>query len=296
MKLVPIEKASQIILWDTSNLALRCFFQKGLMNLTRSDGYPVGHIHGVVMKLQAFVRDQIRGPTAMVFALDRYPAWKHALYADYKRRTRTDFAKFIVNVENVEEFHPVNDVITLLSYIPCTMVYADGEESDDVMASLCAKYKDIPIRLISSDKDMWQLLRMPHVTIGEKDLVTESAVKEEFGLSLSETKKIALYKAIRGDKSDNIPCIPYLFQKVKAAFYECDGTPKDLLLKMPSGKHKDLLMDHAAQIKQMYKLTKLNRKLSFEEKWYAGNSEYMQFFLRKFECVKVINKSNLFFL
>lgn len=296
MKLVPLSKASKIVLWDTSNLALRCFFQKGLMGLTRADGYPVGHIHGVVMKLQAFVRDQVREPTALVFALDRFPAWKHALYADYKRRpNRTNFQQFLPDTFT-EEFHPVHDVIKLLSYIPCTMVFAEGEESDDVMASFCAKYRDKPIRLVSTDKDMWQLLRMRHVSIGEHDVVTEAAMREEFGLDFSGAKKIALYKAIRGDKSDNIPCIPYLFQKVKAAFYECDGTVKDLIAKMPAGKNKDVLLSHVDQIKMMYKLTKLNRKLDFTENQFEGNSTFLNFFLRKYECVKVLGKSNLFYL
>jgi hypothetical protein len=295
-KLVSLADAEEIVLWDTSNLALRCFFQRGLLELTRTDGYPVGHIHGVVMKLQAYIRDRIRVPTAMVFALDEYPKWKYDLYGEYKGKRKNDFKKYLTDPSSFPEFHPVKDVIKMLTYTPCTMVSSVGEECDDVIASFCKKYNDRPLRVISSDKDLWQLLRMPHVSIGEKELITEADVKKEFGLTLPETKKISLYKAIKGDKSDNIPCIPFLFQKIKSAFYECDGSLKDLVLKMPKGKQRSLLLTHVEQIQRMHKLTRLNRKLDFKETMYDGNSKHLNFFLRKYECISVLGKSALFYL
>jgi 5'-3' exonuclease len=281
-KLVPIASAKQIIIWDTYNLAYRCYYQKGLVNLTTADGVPSGHIHGVFVKLQAFLRDRVDDDTALVFALDKYPKRKHELFPDYKAQRERP------------KFNPVPDVIKFLSYIPCTMLWADDEESDDAIASYCYQHTEKPIRIISADKDLWQLLRLPHITIGEKDFITDSHLNDDFGLTKETSNKVALYKAIRGDVSDNIPCIPYVFPKVKKAFYACNGTVKDLLA-CADEKELMLLKTHEEQIRRMYKLTKLRRDLETHAQEFEGNEKFMKFFLRKYEAVKYIQRTSYFF-
>jgi 5'-3' exonuclease len=283
-KLVPIEQAKQIIIWDTSNLAYRCYYQKGLISMTTSEGLPSGHIQGLFMKLQAFIRDQISKDTALVFALDKHPIRKYELFPDYKgQRVHS-------------KFNPIPDVIKFLSYLPCTMVWADDEECDDAIASFCYQNLDKPIRIITADSDMWQLLRLPHVSLGEKDLITDKRLEDDFGLTKETSYKIALYKAIRGDVSDNIPCIPYLFPKVKKAFYACNGTVKDLLVQASSDdKMTALLKEHEEQIKRMYQLTKLRRDLEVHSHWHDGNEKFMKFYLRTLEVVKYLQRTSQFF-
>ena len=86
----------------------------------------------------------------------------------------------------------------LLAMTPATQVTVQGWEADDVISTLARKFarRGISVRIHSNDMDYAQLLRLPNVTLVGVD--TKGV----------EGRWVALYKALVGDKSDNIAGIP----------------------------------------------------------------------------------------
>ena len=96
---------------------------------------------------------------------------------------------------------------------------ADGFEADDVVGSL-AKQMIEPVRIVSYDKDFYQLveekievLRPERTVKGQKipqQVISRDEVIEEFGCP---PEKVILCKSFKGDASDNIPKISIRFTK-----------------------------------------------------------------------------------
>jgi 5'-3' exonuclease len=100
----------------------------------------------------------------------------------------------------------------LLKFIGWDIISVDGAEADDVIATLVADLQaiDAPstsdIVIFSGDRDMQQCLAWARVLIYRAPglFVTRSSFEEEYGVPIG---KFNVYKALVGDKSDNIKCV-----------------------------------------------------------------------------------------
>lgn len=92
------------------------------------------------------------------------------------------------------------------------MLRVDGAEADDVIASItaaschrwhCKLQKTTDVVIFSGDRDLQQLLMWERVLIYRAPglFISASDFEEEFGIPI---KKYTIYKALVGDKSDNI--------------------------------------------------------------------------------------------
>ena len=135
------------------------------------------------------------------------------IFPDYKG-TRShgkneEFAQFRKNLEGY------------VSKIGYKLIRIDGAEADDVIASIvnqvchrcyckvpcvdcdCAKAYTTDVVIFSGDRDIQQLLAWDRVLVyrAPGTFVDRASFEEEFGFPV---KKYAVYKALVGDKSDNI--------------------------------------------------------------------------------------------
>jgi len=91
--------------------------------------------------------------------------------------------------------------------MPFTVVIQDNTEADDVIAYIVNDhFKDSQCFIMSSDKDFLQLIteRIHVWSPTKKKLYYNEDIFEEYGVY---PNNFALYKAIIGDPSDNIPGI-----------------------------------------------------------------------------------------
>lgn len=123
-------------------------------------------------------------------------------------------------------------MIALLEMLKCTpicQVYASDCEGDDIVAFLCkGPFKEVSKVIVSSDKDLYQLLDK-HTSIyslHKKKVLSELDVFEEFRI---KTKNFALAKAICGDPGDNIPGIKGLGFKTIAKKLPFLGLDEEIL-------------------------------------------------------------------
>ncbi|HOX23394.1 MAG TPA: DNA polymerase, partial [Elusimicrobiales bacterium] len=125
----------------------------------------------------------------------------------------------------------------LASGLGLKAVARPGAEADDLIAALCvqARAKGLDVVVVSTDKDLHQLLKDPHVAIwpgGKEPLRRAEYVKEKFGV---EAAQLADYLAIVGDSSDNIPGVEGVGAKTAAQLLNTFGSLEKILQAAEAG-------------------------------------------------------------
>ncbi|MBS0662488.1 MAG: 5'-3' exonuclease [Verrucomicrobia bacterium] len=191
------------LLVDGFNLAYRCFY--AVPELTRSDGFPTGALHGWVKSLWR-LEDQEKPQATLVFfdlggAQDRL-----ALHAEYKANREEMPEPLQKQIEPIKAFTRAMGLVG---------IEQDGVESDDLLASqarsLARDGHDVLI--VSADKDFAQIvddrirILLPPPSANPKlgwRVLDAAGVREKFGVP---PELIADYLALVGDTADNIPGI-----------------------------------------------------------------------------------------
>jgi len=99
-------------------------------------------------------------------------------------------------------------VFEVLDAFNIKKIVVEGYEADDVIGTVATKLKGkVDILIISNDRDLWQLAGNGNIIMvpgkkGEFEWLGEKEVDAKLGF---EADKIADYKGLRGDPSDNIP-------------------------------------------------------------------------------------------
>lgn len=188
------------LLLDGYNLAFRAFY--GMPELTRSDGFPTGALHGWIKTIWR-LQDEEK-PDAMLVFFDLGGSQDRlALHPEYKAQRKE-------TPEPLEKQMPViKDLTRALGLVG---VELDGVESDDLLASQARilAHEGHDVLIVSADKDFAQCvddrikLLLPPPTANPKigwRLIDRVGVVEKFGVP---PERIAEYLALVGDTSDNI--------------------------------------------------------------------------------------------
>jgi len=140
-------------------------------------------------------------PNRVIIAVDAPNSWRKDLYKEYKanRKAARDNA-----VVDFDAFWPILDDFIEQLRVTFKNIYIlklDKCEADDIIAVIVKKESgdDTSITVISSDKDMVQLMKHPNVELFDP-------IKRKVVKSISPERDLQI-KIIAGDKSDNIPSI-----------------------------------------------------------------------------------------
>jgi len=135
-------------------------------------------------------------PIKCFAALEGHPQFRYDLYAGYKANRIIKMASPNEAHERFNKNQPI--VLDLLKHLPITLIKAANYEADDTVATLAENLKDEDVTIISGDTDYIQLLQK-----GFKSLKVYSPIKKEY-MKAPDCHFLA-WKALTGDKSDNIP-------------------------------------------------------------------------------------------
>jgi 5'-3' exonuclease len=105
--------------------------------------------------------------------------------------------------------------------------YAEGYEADDVASALVKVFHKDRILLDSNDHDWWLMLSDRVDIFQDNNVRTKGLVEGETGICLDS---YLLYKAITGDKSDNIQGIRRVKKKVLESLLNGYGNDVDEFL------------------------------------------------------------------
>ena len=255
------KKSDKLVLVDGSGYIFRAFH--GLPMMTRPDGTPINAVFGFTKMLLKLMADLNPSHVAVIFDAGRV-TFRNDIYADYKAN-RSDPPE-----ELVPQFPLVRDAAEAMSLPVLEM---PGFEADDLIASFAkqAEQQNQPCLIVSSDKDLMQLVRgsvtmldpMKNRPIGAPE------VMEKFGVS---PDKVVDVQSLAGDSTDNVPGVPGIGIKTAAELINQFGDLDSLLsnaetIKQP--KRRENLITYAEQARISRQLVQLkddvDLPLSIEE-------------------------------
>jgi len=161
---------------------------------------------------------------------DWRPSWRVELFPDYKAN-RLD--------EEGEEEEPdllapqIPILMDVLDAFGIPIVGVDDYEADDVMASF-AQRENGPIRIVTGDRDMFQLVddqkdvKIVYLARGvsQHDLVDSAWVKKKYEIP---GDRYALFAMFRGDPSDGLPGVKGIGEKGAALIANQFATVQDVV-------------------------------------------------------------------
>lgn len=220
-----------IILVDAYAQIYRGYF--AMPPLTNAAGQPTGAVFAFARFLLGLDRDHASPLGAVVFDVGK-PAHRLALAPAYKAQRPPMPDELKAQTPVIREW---------LMAAGWPMVAHEGWEADDLLAGLAAHFADHPIRIVSADKDLCQLVddrvqllvaadkKGLLVTRGRAEVVAKFAVAPE---------QIVDYLALIGDASDNIPGVEGIGPKTAAKLIAQFGSLSELLARLAEVKNENL--------------------------------------------------------
>ena len=196
---------SRVLIIDGLNTFIRAY---AASPVTNQDGIHVGGISGTLMSIGSAIKSI--NPTRVIVIFDGKDgsAKRRQIYSEYKANRKVKIRLNRAEPEDAED-NQMLQLLRLVEYLgvlPVTTLVADGTEADDIIAYIAYDYLRVNgghTYIMSSDKDFYQLVSEDiHVwSPTKKKLYYIEDIKEEFEI---HPQNFALYRALIGDKSDNI--------------------------------------------------------------------------------------------
>src|SRR6201996_3913898 len=207
-----------LYLVDGSGFIFRAFH--ALPDLTRADGTHIGAVLGFCNMLHRLLTDLQAEHIAVIFDAAR-KTFRNEIYPDYKAHRPPP------PPELIPQFAIIRDATRAFG-LPC--IEAANYEADDLIAAYAreAVAKKLPVRIVSSDKDLMQLIRpgvemfdpLKAVPIGAEEVL------KKFGVTAD---KVVDVQALAGDSTDNVPGVPGIGVKTAAELINQYGSLEALL-------------------------------------------------------------------
>ncbi len=259
-----------ITIIDTFGFFFRSYF--ALPPLRNSDGFPTGLLTGFINLVDSLHRDH--STDYLVFALDsKGRTFRNDLYPEYKAHREAppeDLIKQLpIAIEWIEQMGFAN-------------LSREEFEADDIIATVTkfAKEKGMKVRIVSHDKDLYQLIDDGMVVMYDsvkKKEVDEQACMEKFGVN---PKDFINFQALVGDSSDNVPGVKGIGQKgasklineyhtLEAIYADIEncGTPRTQKLLLESKENAFLSRELVTMSEEVFKDVDIE-SFVFEDKNY----------------------------
>ena len=175
---------------------------------------------------------------------------------------------------------------------------SEGFEADDIIASVISQHKDDEVVIISSDKDLMQLIN-EKITMydGMKDKHYRSdQVVEKFGVTPEKMRDLL---ALMGDSSDNVPGLPGIGPKTGAKllndFENIEGLYANIDQLKPAVQKK--LLENREQLEISRKLVSLRSDIELKSEnltpWNGVDTKLFPEFAEKFGFRSLLKKTGL---
>jgi DNA polymerase-1 len=247
-----------LFLIDATAFCYRAFY--ALRGLSTSFGQPTNAIYGFINILNKILKERKPQFLAVCFDVSR-DTFRLKKFAEYKIQRPPMPEGLSSQIPIIKE---------IISAYGIAMFEKEGYEADDIIATLAkkAKEKDIATTIVSSDKDILQLVdEDTEVFSPYKDegvIYDEKKVSERFGV---EPKKVTDIIALMGDDVDNIPGVPGIGEKTAVGLIEEFSTLENLLNnidKIKTPKLRTAIKENIDKIKLSKELAVLDRKLDLD--------------------------------
>lgn len=193
---------------------------------TNKQGFPINGLHGFASMMWSLLRTAQPSHAAVAFTGDP-PLAKHRLDPEYK----------INHYEHPDEIkQQMPYAMRFVRALGLQVFLEQGYEADDVIATLLQHHRRMQARIVSSDRDFYQLVsdrvRVLAPIRGVSDMrdVGPAEVKAVYGVTPVQIPDL---KALMGDASDDIPGVRGIGPKTAAALLRQFPTVEALLKNLP---------------------------------------------------------------
>jgi DNA polymerase I len=265
----------RLYLIDATAFCYRAFY--ALKGLSTSFGQPTNAVYGFINMLNKILKEKNPDYLSVCFDVSR-DTFRQKKFAEYKIQRPPMPDGLVSQIPFIKQ---------IISAYGIAIFEKEGYEADDIIATLArrAKEKGLHITIVSSDKDMLQLV--------DKDVLVFSPYKDEgllydrdkvisrFGV---EPEKINDIVALMGDQADNIPGVPGIGEKTASSLIKSFGSIDKLLQnieKIKQEKIRKTIKDNADKAILSKELSVLDDKVDIDfdpEKLKPGQSDYKQLF------------------
>lgn len=248
----------KLLLVDGNSMLFRTYYAtKYGRQMSTSQGIPTNAVFGFIHLLKKAI-SQIQ-PDAMLVAWDAgKPTFRHEQYAEYKGTRKELDEELIIQMPIVREF---------LDEAHITRYEQEGYEADDIIGSMASQTPDMDTYILTSDRDMLQLIDpttkvlLMKKGLTELDVVDEKELDARYGLKPAQ---IIDLKGLMGDASDNIPGVKGVGEKtalkllkdydtVEGVYDHLDEVKGKMKEKLALGKESAFLSKELATIyRQMH--------------------------------------------
>ncbi|MEG4072468.1 DNA polymerase I [Microcoleus sp. Pol14C2] len=219
-------QAPTFILVDGHSLAFRSYFAFAKSRdggLRTTTGIPTSVCFGFLKSLLEVMA--AHDPQYMAIAFDlATPTFRHEADDTYKAGRAETPEDFKPDIKNLQE---------LLTYLNLPAITAPGYEADDVLGTLANKASaaGYQVKILTGDRDLFQLVETDkHISVlylstdelrrsgkGKSQEYGPEEVKAKLGIL---PEQVVDYKALCGDKSDNIPGVKGIGDKTALQLLE----------------------------------------------------------------------------
>ena len=223
---VSANQAPIFILVDGHSLAFRSYFAFAKSRdggLRTTTGIPTSVCFGFLKSLLEVMA--AHDPQYMAIAFDlATPTFRHEADETYKAGRAETPEDFIPDIKNLQE---------LLTYLNLPAITAPGYEADDVLGTLANKASaaGYQVKILTGDRDLFQLVetekQISVLYLSSDELRRSGKGKsQEYGPEEVKAKlgilpeQVIDYKALCGDKSDNIPGVKGIGDKTALQLLE----------------------------------------------------------------------------
>jgi len=252
-----MSKRKKLVIFDGHALVHRGYH--AIPYLTTKDGTPTNAVYGFTTMMLLALREL--KPDYVVVAWDAPgKTFRHDQYKEYKAtRKKAD--------QELYDQMPLTKEVVAAFNIP--LIEEGGFEADDIIGSLSAQYENqVDVVVVTGDMDELQLVS-PKTTVftmrkGFSDtfIYDEAAVHDKYGVT---PKEFIVYKALKGDTSDNIPGVAGIgdktatqlvseYQTLDNIYAHLEELKPAVRSKLEAGKEKAYLSEELSTIKRDMKL------------------------------------------
>jgi DNA polymerase-1 len=204
-----------LYLIDGHALAYRMYFALtavgGSQRWQTSKGEPTAGIYGFARELLRIIEQE--KPEYLAVAFDVGKTFRDEIFPEYKG-TREKMP---------DDLRPqINRIREMVDAFNIPRLEMEGFEADDVLGSVAriAAEQGLGVKIITGDRDLLQLVdkrTAVYLAGDDKNFITDEDVRAKLGVL---PKQIVDYKALVGDKSDNIPGVAGVGEKTAIALIE----------------------------------------------------------------------------
>lgn len=245
-----------IILIDAYSQIFRCYYAVRTA-MTNGRGEPTNALYGMARMLLTLDKTQPSGFGAVCFDHGKC-GWRCELLPEYKAQ-RSPMPE-----ELRSQIAPIRDWLEAFGW---TLLEEEGREADDLIAAVTAVRAGRPVRIITQDKDLAQLVVGDEVRLmvsaagGRWEETSPAEVEEKFGVPPS---LLGDYLALVGDHIDNIAGIAGIGPKTAAKLLLEHGSLDGLLAAVDSlkaGRVRDNLKAGGELLRRNRRLVGLDETL-----------------------------------